>query len=195
MLKEIPYVDGKVGSVDTGPAKTARQCELQRCADDIKDRIEGLIAETQCLLHSIDKLADRAALQTSALHTIFAQRDSRANIEMAKVNHQMARDSARLASAAKRDSSSMKTIAILTTVFLPGTFVSALFSTPLVESDPSQFWIYWAITVPLTGLVMGLWAMWMYWINGKNRIKDEEAANAVESNEDKQKGNKSEKND
>lgn len=42
---------------------------------------------------------------------------------------------------------------------------------------------------------MGLWAMWMYWINGKNRIKDEEAANAVESNEDKQKGNKSEKND
>lgn len=67
MLKEIPYVDGKVGSVDTGPAKTARQCELQRCADDIKDRIEGLIAETQCLLHSIDKLADRAALQTSAV--------------------------------------------------------------------------------------------------------------------------------
>ncbi|KAF4537997.1 Magnesium transport protein transmembrane region [Lasiodiplodia theobromae] len=143
----------------------------------------------------IGNLEERAGLQASALHTLFAQRDSRTNLEMAKVNHQMARDSARLAGAAKRDSSSMKTIAILTTVFLPGTFVSALFSTPLVESDPSQFWIYWAITVPLTGLVMGLWAMWMYWINGKNRIKDEEAANAVESNEDKQKGNKLEKND
>ncbi|KAK0658358.1 hypothetical protein DIS24_g4751 [Lasiodiplodia hormozganensis] len=114
---------------------------------------------------------------------------------MAKANHQMARDSARLASAAKRDSSSMKTIAILTTVFLPGTFVSALFSTPLVESDPSQFWVYWAITIPLTGLVMGMWASWMYWINGKNRIKDEEAADAVGPDENKQKGNKVEKND
>ena len=36
----------------------------------------------------------------------------------------MARDSKELAEASKRDSSSMKVIAVLTTLFLPGTFIA-----------------------------------------------------------------------
>ena len=45
------------------------------------------------------------------------QRDNKLNIEVA-------RDSKSIAAESKRDSSSMKTIAVLTIVFLPGTFVS-----------------------------------------------------------------------
>ena len=39
----------------------------------------------------------------------------------------MARDSKELAEASKRDSSSMKVIAVLTTLFLPGTFIAVSF--------------------------------------------------------------------
>jgi len=45
------------------------------------------------------------------------QRDSLVNLEVAK-------DSRRVAQASKRDSSAMKTLAVLTMVFLPATFVS-----------------------------------------------------------------------
>ncbi|THV51360.1 hypothetical protein BGAL_0113g00050 [Botrytis galanthina] len=53
--------------------------------------------------------------------------------------------------SSKRDSSAMKTIAILGIVFLPGTFVAAV--------SPS-FWIYWIITVPVTLIILGLWYLW-----------------------------------
>ena len=47
--------------------------------------------------------------------------DSRRNAEL---NLQVAQQSYAIASATKRDSSSMKSIAVVTTVFLPGTFVA-----------------------------------------------------------------------
>ena len=46
-----------------------------------------------------------------------AQRDNKLNIEIA-------RDSKSIAVEGKRDSSAMKTIAVLTIVFLPGTFIA-----------------------------------------------------------------------
>lgn len=47
--------------------------------------------------------------------------DSKQNAEL---NLELAKESIVIASAAKRDSLSMKSITVLTTVFLPGTFVA-----------------------------------------------------------------------
>ena len=49
--------------------------------------------------------------------------------------------------------------------FLPGTFLAALFSAPLWDWGDGgvikkRFWIYWVITVPATGLVLGCWRAW-----------------------------------
>lgn len=62
----------------------------------------------------------------------------------------------------------MKTLAAVTVAFLPGTSVAALFAMPLFEwnaiSDgmivSKRFWIYWAVTVPLTFLTLVIWALW-----------------------------------
>ncbi|KAF2836599.1 hypothetical protein M501DRAFT_996812 [Patellaria atrata CBS 101060] len=89
----------------------------------------------------------------------------------------------------------MKTLAFLTTLFLPGTYVATIFSTGMfnwhIDSDSQQtatdrasnsqfssagigadsppmrektishmFWVYWAITVPLTILVAVGWRVW-----------------------------------
>lgn len=86
----------------------------------------------------------------------------------AKVGIAVAEDSRTLASASKEDSTAMKTLAAVTVAFLPGTFVAALFAMPLFEwnavSDSmvvsKRFWIYWAVTVPLTFLTLLIWVLW-----------------------------------
>lgn len=87
---------------------------------------------------------------------------------------------ARMAVASSRDSSSMKALAVITAVFLPGEFMSSLFGMGLFDwqSDGSSgdddndpvvgydFWVYWAITIPLTILILVLWRAW--WV-GQDR--------------------------
>lgn len=56
----------------------------------------------------------------------------------------------------------MKTIAIMTMVFLPATFFAALFAVPSLQWDAprviqDRFWIYWAFTLPSTVTVFVVW--------------------------------------
>ena|SRR5436190_22691094 len=58
----------------------------------------------------------------------------------------------------------MKTIAIMTMVFLPGTFLAALFAVPSLQWTAdrvmtSKFWVYWAFTIPITLAVLAIWAV------------------------------------
>ncbi|KAM7205229.1 hypothetical protein V8F33_001060 [Rhypophila sp. PSN 637] len=85
-----------------------------------------------------------------------------ANVLFALLTHCDADASILLATATKRDSSSMKTIAVMTMVFLPATFFAALFSMPTLQWDQSQvmqgkFWVYWAFTIPVTVAVFAVW--------------------------------------
>ncbi|KAK8122930.1 hypothetical protein PG984_011600 [Apiospora sp. TS-2023a] len=91
---------------------------------------------------------------------LISQVESRLNAEIAIQQHI-------LANASKRDSASMKTLTMLGAVFLPGTFLSSMFSMPFFEfhdmSGPvsRSLWIYIVLTVPLTGLVVLIW----WWID------------------------------
>lgn len=93
----------------------------------------------------------------------------------------------RLARASASDSNTMKAITILTMVFLPATFVCSLFSTGFFDFGndggsggtttsgssggggqqhirvAGQFWIYFAVTIPLTVVVLGICAAWLVW--------------------------------
>ena len=56
----------------------------------------------------------------------------------------------------------MKTIAVMTMLFLPATFFAALFAVPSLKWDqPSviqdNFWIYWAFVIPATALILIVW--------------------------------------
>jgi hypothetical protein len=86
---------------------------------------------------------------------------------------------ARMAIASTRDSSSMKALAVITALFLPGDFIGTLFgmsmfewgdvgddndaTTKTVKPDPvvtSLFWIYWSVTIPLTISILCIWRAW-----------------------------------
>lgn len=80
----------------------------------------------------------------------------------------------------------MKSIALLTMVFLPATFLSvriattiifgavltqlqALFSTTIFAYGDNgweashRFWIYWAITIPVTIVVLIVYSLWFFY--------------------------------
>ncbi|GAB7366326.1 hypothetical protein MBLNU230_g8126t1 [Neophaeotheca triangularis] len=80
--------------------------------------------------------------------------------------------SSSIAEASKRDSNATKAISILGMVFLPGTFVSAIFSMSFFHHAPSsdggseewrlssEFWMYWAVAIPLTVATIVVWYLW-----------------------------------
>lgn len=78
---------------------------------------------------------------------------------------------------ANTDSQIMKSITLLTMIFLPATFISALFSTTFFEfheygwNFSTRFWIYWVVTVPLTLFVLAVWGAWIGGSAGKIRAK------------------------
>ncbi|KAG2412987.1 hypothetical protein HFD88_010546 [Aspergillus terreus] len=71
--------------------------------------------------------------------------------------------------AAFSESAVMKTIGFVTMLYLPGTFISGIFGTNFFDFNSSfndtwatsnKFWVYWAVTVPLTAITLILWAWW-----------------------------------
>lgn len=62
-----------------------------------------------------------------------------------------------------QDGASMKTIAVITMVFLPGTYLASVFAMPVFpQGHDDAFWLYWAICIPLTVVVCLAWLAWFY---------------------------------
>ncbi|KAI1372191.1 hypothetical protein F4677DRAFT_433265 [Hypoxylon crocopeplum] len=103
-------------------------------------------------------LKGRAERLSTVLFALLTHEDSATHAELADASR-------RIASASQRDSSSMRTVAIMTMAFLPATFFAALFSVPSLDWHSSEnvvqpnFWVYWAFTLPATALVFALWVL------------------------------------
>ncbi|MCJ1315363.1 hypothetical protein MMC15_000681 [Xylographa vitiligo] len=73
--------------------------------------------------------------------------------------------------------------------FLPATWVAALFAMPLFNwngapGEPiiyDRFWMYWALTLPLTTAILSIWWVWKEWRNRKDVTENEAAKNDTES--------------
>ncbi|KAG2012665.1 hypothetical protein GB937_007014 [Aspergillus fischeri] len=72
----------------------------------------------------------------------------------------------------QKDGAMMKTVAVVSMLYLPGTFISGLFGTNFfnLSNDggakswimSGNFWLYWVITLPLTLATVLVWASWHY---------------------------------
>ncbi|KAI2623067.1 hypothetical protein GGS26DRAFT_567027 [Hypomontagnella submonticulosa] len=129
--------------------------------DIIVKQLDFITQSLEFALTRINHLKQRADVQTTAITNLLAQRNNQTNRELAESSTSIARDT-------RRDSSAMKSIAILTMVFLPATFTATYFSTPaMTELEPSQS-LYWAVTVPLTLVVVFIWVLSFYfWVKTK----------------------------
>lgn len=112
----------------------------------------------------------------AALYSIMSQRDSKLSIDIAMTSRELAAESRRdqaisieiaraskaIALVSKRDSTSMKQIAFVTMLFLPGTFVASHMDMPLFDWFNTNkqgvvnkyYGLYWAFTLPITVAVI-----------------------------------------
>lgn len=128
-----------------------------------KQRGQNLIA----LVSQFLLLKARGGLHRSwmKLYNLTANRDSITSLRIAE-------ESTKIAHETRRDSNSMKTIATLTMLYLPATFMCSFFGTNFFALDtngprPPSFvvsrlwWVYVVTSVPLTLLTFGVWVWWM----------------------------------
>ena len=128
---------------------------------DLDDMIEHLLNYVSNLRFRNSSEQKRTQTHLAVVFNFMAQKDNLVNISLAN-------DSRRIAAASKRDSTAMKTIAVVTMFFLPGTYIAALFAIPVFNWDAgpnvsilsSRFWYYWATTLPLTAIVLLIWVFW-----------------------------------
>ncbi|KAH7354331.1 hypothetical protein B0T11DRAFT_126782 [Plectosphaerella cucumerina] len=123
---------------------------------------------------------ERLHIQRSALYNLLSQRES-------KIQFQMAGEQRRLAHASKRDSTAMKTISLLGAVFLPGTLVSSIFSMTFfdfaADANPtisSSIWVFFAITIPVTALIVAGWLAFDRRREGRFKTEDDDLEKNIE---------------
>ncbi|KAH6655913.1 hypothetical protein BKA67DRAFT_562158 [Truncatella angustata] len=142
--------------------RTSDHHHILELEDEIFHMLELPRSQAKSALSQIQSLKERVQSQTSLIFSLISSEENR-------TSRFVAEESAKVAIASKRDSMAMKTVAVLTMIFLPGTFVAAFLSMPFFEwnadtgsypsSTPFQ-WIYWAITLPLTIALMVGWQVW-----------------------------------
>lgn len=129
--------------------------------DKVGSRFESQLGLLQGLLQRSEANNARIQNEITLAFNAAAQRDSKVQLQIGE--------------EAKREASAMKAIAVVTMTFLPATFVSTIFGTNFFSFEPdgdagrssfavsSQFWIYWALSVPLTVATLALWFWWSRW--------------------------------
>jgi Mg2+ and Co2+ transporter CorA len=119
----------------------------------------------------------RTEANRQTIYSLIAQKDnnmslqiSQTNLGIAETNYADNQIMMRIADANTRDSAAMVVISVVTIAFLPGTFVSSLFSTTIFNFQAqspspveSKKWhgIYWAVTAPLTLVILA--SGYLFW--------------------------------
>ena len=145
------------------------------------------VSQLDLLRHRVEMQAidtayvqQRVQIQIAALFHLIAQQDNAIAFDTAKATRS-------IAASSLQDSSSMKMLALVAMFFLPGSFVAALFSTPLFAWDEAlvrggmgvgtrpQFLLFVAVVVPLTAFIFLLYGLWMCAQGRRERGRDHHA--------------------
>ncbi|PPQ86187.1 hypothetical protein CVT25_006930 [Psilocybe cyanescens] len=135
--------------------------------DSVPDSVDFLISKTNILRRWVTNYTERTGIRINLFFNISTQTDSRINLDIARLT-------SKIAVSTQRDSSSMITMAAVTMFFLPGTFVSALFSMVFFDTQGNslsvgpQWWLFPVITIPLTIAVFVAWVLWQRRRNRKD---------------------------
>ncbi|KAI1271356.1 hypothetical protein F5Y07DRAFT_392801 [Xylaria sp. FL0933] len=128
----------------------------------IKERLKHLVDEFDEHIQKCATIIDGVGLASQLEWNQIGRKDTFTNLEIAH-------NGLKVAQHTRRDSELMKSIALLTMVFLPATFVATLFSMGIFEwkgmhgeilSVSPYIWLYIAVTVVITSVTLGTWYLW-----------------------------------
>ena len=133
-----------------------------------KELSEGLDYCMQMLHKTADtagQTQDQTNRQLTTTLNMMAYEQQKLTRSDQQTSIQIAEASKIIAEETKKDGYSMKTLAVVTIIFLPATSVSSIMAMPLFRWDDDwvvnkRLWVYFAFAVPLTALTVGLWYVW-----------------------------------
>lgn len=139
----------------------------------VADSLLFLRSRTRNWHRWVHNCQERTNIRINLFFNLATQRDNRTNLKIADLT-------TKIATETQKDSSSMITIAALTLLFLPGTFVAAIFSMPFFQTSSPEsgahlsvahsWWLFPAITIPFTILVIGIWSLWRMWRDKRQNL-------------------------
>ncbi|KAJ5249086.1 hypothetical protein N7468_000537 [Penicillium chermesinum] len=116
-------------------------------------RLQFFLSHIESIGHRAKANEKRLQNEIQLAFNLISQRDTAATVQIGE--------------AAQRDSATMKTLSFITLIFLPPTFISTIFGMQFFNYDStegfvltSDFWIYWAIAIPITMLTGLVWLFW-----------------------------------
>ncbi|KAI1453897.1 hypothetical protein F4805DRAFT_478076 [Annulohypoxylon moriforme] len=120
-------------------------------SSSLKQRVRAQLILCKMMQPDLDAISAKIQARHRMIDTMF-------NTMMAEISYSSVEQ-------ARRDSSSMKAIAAVTLVFLPATFIAAIFSMSMFNWLAGQtegavshrLWIFFIISVPLTVAVLLIW--------------------------------------
>ncbi|KAH6997410.1 hypothetical protein EDB80DRAFT_897078 [Ilyonectria destructans] len=151
----------ELGSTEFASDKPSSYSNVQKFREvgvRIRERLQELVDEYDEYIRECTHIMDGLTLATQLELSHIGRSDAKTNFEISKVNLEVAQ-------LTRRDSSVMKSIAVLGMIFLPATFVTAFFSMGFFDwngdeprdGGPSGYiWIYAIAVVALTLLSVGL---------------------------------------
>ena len=124
---------------------------------DVSQFVEDMHVRAKTQMEHRARMLERINMYLQVLYNLMQQ--------------QIARDT-------KRDTSAMKSLSLLTMVFLPATAIASVMA-PFVVTDQdgrdwrmsSRFWILWAVAAPVTLVVLVMWLIWIQRIEAINTIR------------------------
>ncbi|KAI1456387.1 hypothetical protein F4805DRAFT_229947 [Annulohypoxylon moriforme] len=123
----------------------------------IKERILQIINEYDEKIRNCSTVIDGMTFATQTEWNHIARVDTQTTLQLSNLTMEISR-------ATQRDGSQMRTIALMTMIFLPGTFVATLFSMTFFdwkirhdEVISPYIWIYVVTTIVLTVATLGTW--------------------------------------
>ncbi|XDG00419.1 hypothetical protein ABKA04_000034 [Annulohypoxylon sp. FPYF3050] len=121
-------------------------------------KVKDIIDEYNVKINECQMIIEETSLATQTAYNQIAKMDSEVNKEMTRTNTDIAR-------ATKQEGTQMRSIALLTMIYLPFSSVAAIFSMDMFDWSPQTggsvvskyIWVFAAFAIGLTGITFYAW--------------------------------------
>lgn len=137
---------------------------MQATIEDCRESQAQITRQIECILGFMAQSQAAVSIKIAENQSKLAEASQREQT----ISVEIARSSQQIAAETRRDGSSMKTLAVVTLVYLPCTTVSSILAMPLFDWDAEtgavinpRIWVFCVFAIPLTVMTIVLWQLWL----------------------------------
>ncbi|PVH79933.1 hypothetical protein DL98DRAFT_515816 [Cadophora sp. DSE1049] len=144
--------------------------------EEIVDELDEYCKEAKILTERAKILTDRAMSGARMVSDLLNYEGTNALKNLAMEQQAESKVMSTLAEKSTKDAAAVKTLTVITLLYLPFSIVVNFFSTEFVQTNDqghmqvtSNVWILAAISIPLTLITISIWWGWVYLVKGRSK--------------------------